>query len=211
MFISATKEMHYSNECVLGYFAPISLSYLLLKNSHTSLLLQIMSMGAGLCMPQMMFPMGMHRMHPSHVPHFPPMGVGMGMGMGMGMGFGMEMQDINGGSSGYPIYPVPPMQLGHFPHPMSGPTNFHRMPTNFPVYGHPGQGLADSVPRAPLVPSAMGLNSLSNGVPNEAPSTSPVVISKDVNSPLMCNAEAGSSANHKSSEVCAYPLSCTFR
>ncbi|EPS58336.1 hypothetical protein M569_16479, partial [Genlisea aurea] len=44
---------------------------------------QMMSMGAGICMPPMMFPPGMQPMFPPppHLPHFP---IGMGMG-----GFGV--------------------------------------------------------------------------------------------------------------------------
>ncbi|KAI3445491.1 hypothetical protein Pfo_002156 [Paulownia fortunei] len=175
---------------------------------------QIMSMGAGLCMPPMMFPTGMQHMHPAQVPHFSPMGVGIGMGMGMGMGFGMGMLDMNGGSLGCPIFPVPPLQVAHFPSPMSGPTNFQRIPgPNLPVYGHPGQGLPNSVPRAPLVPlngqtpvtSAMGLSALRNGSHNEVASTSPILNAGDrmtnTNSQLMRSAEAGSSINHKSDQL----------
>ncbi|KAK6139475.1 hypothetical protein DH2020_026789 [Rehmannia glutinosa] len=159
---------------------------------------QIMSMGGGLCMPQMMFPTGMQHMHPAHIPHFSPMGVGMGMGMGFGMG----MLDMHGGS---PIFPVPPLQAPHFPSSM--PTNFQRMPgPNLPVYGHPGQGLPNSVPRTPFVPltgqppvtSAMGSH-------NAVPSTSPILNSGDpmtnTSSQLKGNAEAGSSINQKTNQL----------
>ncbi|KAK4427548.1 Transcription factor PIF3 [Sesamum alatum] len=170
---------------------------------------QIMSMGAGLCMPPMMFPTGMQHVHPAHVQHFSPMGVGMGMGMGFGMG----MLDMNGGSPGCPIFPVPPMQVPHFPSPMSGPGNFQRMTgPNLPVYGHPGQGLPNSVPRAPVVPltgqppvtSATGSGAFRNGSHNEVSSAAPTLNSGDPvtnkNAQLMCNAEASSSVNHKSNQ-----------
>ncbi|PIN10019.1 Transcriptional repressors of the hairy/E(spl) family (contains HLH) [Handroanthus impetiginosus] len=166
---------------------------------------QIMSMGAGLCMPPMMFPTGMQHMHPAHVPHFPPMGVGMGMGMGYGMG----MVDMNGGSPGCPMFPVP-----HFPSPMSGPANFQRLQgPNLPVYGHPSHGLPTSVPRPPLVPlntrlpvtSAVGLSASRNGNHNEVHNASPILNSGEpmtnTKSQLMNNGEAGSSTNHTCDKV----------
>ncbi|KAM0947535.1 putative transcription factor bHLH family [Dioscorea sansibarensis] len=58
---------------------------------------QIMSMGAGLCMPPMMMPPAMQ--HLRAAPMYSAMGVGMGMGMGMGMGYGMGMLDMNGSPS----------------------------------------------------------------------------------------------------------------
>lgn len=179
-----------------------------------------MSMGAGLCMPPMMYPTGLQHMHPAHVPHFPPMGVGIGAGMGFGMG----MLDMNGGSSGCPIFPVTPLQVAHFPPPMSGLTNFQRIPgPNLPVFGHPAQGFPNSVPKAPLVPltgrppvtSAMGLSALRNGSNSEVPSTSPIINSRDpmttMNSQSMCNVEAGSSINNKSNQVCLHPFYYTSR
>ncbi|KAL0422147.1 UNVERIFIED_CONTAM: Transcription factor PIF3 [Sesamum latifolium] len=141
---------------------------------------QIMSMGAGLCMPPMMFPTGMQHMHPAHVPHFSPMGVGMGMGMGFGM----------------------------------GPGNFQRIPgPNLPIYGHPSQGLPNSVPRAPVVPltgqppvtSATGSGAFRSGSHNEVSSAAPTLNSGDPvtnkNAQLMCNAEASTSVNHKSNQL----------
>ncbi|XP_011087566.1 transcription factor PIF3 isoform X1 [Sesamum indicum] len=171
---------------------------------------QIMSMGAGLCMPPMMFPTGMQHVHPAHVPHFSPMGVGIGMGMGFGMG----MLDMNGGSPGCPVFPVPPMQVPHFPSPMSGPGNFQRIPgPNLPIYGQPGQGLANSVPRAPVVPltgkppgpSATGSGAFRSGSHNEVSSAAPTLNSGDPvidkNAQLMCNAEASTPVNHKSNQL----------
>ncbi|KAG8369012.1 hypothetical protein BUALT_Bualt15G0106000 [Buddleja alternifolia] len=152
---------------------------------------QIMSMGAGLCMPPMMFPTGMQHMHP----HFSPMGVGMGMGMG----FGMSMLDMNGGS---PLFPVPPMQGVLFPSPMSGPTNFPRIPgQNIPLYGHACHGLPNAVPRPPVIPltgrppvtSAIGLSGSRVRSQSEVPSTSPVMNSE-------CNAEARSSIDNRSNQ-----------
>lgn len=151
-----------------------------------------MSMGAGLCMPQMMFPTGMQHMHPAHVPHFPPMGVGMGTGMGFGTG----MMDMNGASSGYPMYPVPPMHVPHFRPPVPGSPNFQRIPV--PMFGHPGQGLQNSVPRPPFVPvtSAAGVNASRNGNSSEAANTSAIV--NPVNSEPIHNAEASCSMNENS-------------
>ncbi|XP_051132679.1 transcription factor PIF3-like isoform X2 [Andrographis paniculata] len=137
---------------------------------------QIMSMGAGLCMPPpMMFPPGMQHMHPQF------------SAMGMGLGFGMGMADANGGPPSCPIFPVPPM---HFPSPMSAPVNFQRLPTpNMAVYGHPSQGRMRSAPMT--------------GAPKEAPSscwTSSSADPTDKNSQSILDAEARSLENHKSSE-----------
>ncbi|CAA3020806.1 transcription factor PIF3-like isoform X1 [Olea europaea subsp. europaea] len=164
---------------------------------------QIMSMGAGFCMPPMMFPTGMQHVHPAHMPHFSPMGVGMGMGFGMGM------LDMNVGTPGYPIFPVPPMQGSHFSSPMPGCTNFPRIAgSNRPVFGHPSHGLPGFVPQAPLVPlpgrppvgSAMGLNTSMSGGHMNVPSTSLTTNSDDPirnkNSQLMQTAEASSSMNY---------------
>lgn len=179
--------------------------------------MQIMSMGSGLCMPPMMFPTGMQHMHPAHVPHFQPMGVGVGMGMGMA--FGMGMPDMNGASSGCPIYPVPPLQVPHFPSPVPGLPNFQRMPGhNLPVFGHPGQAFPNSVPRPPFVPlaprppvtSAMGSSTLRNGSNSEIPSTPQIMKSgvpvTAMNPQSMCNAEARSSVPNKSNQVCFLPF-----
>ncbi|KAJ0883718.1 putative transcription factor bHLH family [Helianthus annuus] len=86
---------------------------------------QIMSMGAGLCMPPMMFPTGMQHMHP---PHFSPMGMGMSYGMGMGMGIGMGME-MNGGPHMFPFTPTTTTQGSR--HPVPSPS----------IYGHPSQGM----------------------------------------------------------------------
>lgn len=169
---------------------------------------QIMSMGAGLCIPPVMFPPGIQIMHPAHVPHFSP------MGMGMGMGFGTSMLDMNGGASPRcPIFPVPTMQATQFSHPMSGPINFPRIPGhNFPVYGFPSQGLHNSAPRVPLVPlnrppidSAMDLSNSRIAKHNEVQSPSPNLNSEDPsthnNSRIIGNAEASSSRNHGSNQL----------
>uniref|UniRef100_A0A5B6ZQA7 Putative transcription factor PIF3-like isoform X1 n=1 Tax=Davidia involucrata TaxID=16924 RepID=A0A5B6ZQA7_DAVIN len=176
---------------------------------------QIMSMGAGLYMPPMMFPTGMQHMHAAHMRHFLPMGVGMGMGMGFGMG----MLDMNGGSPGCPMMQVPPMQGAHFPAPpIPGPTGFQGMAgSNLQVFGHPGQGLPCqgipmSVPRAPLVPlsggppvnSTMGLNASRMTVPAEVLNSASTSGSKDLiqntTSQMMPNADASSSMNQTSSQ-----------
>lgn len=175
---------------------------------------QIMSMGAGLCMPPMMLPTGMQPMHAPHMAHFSPMAIGMGMGLGMG--FGMGMPDMNGGSSGYhPMIHVPPVQGAHFPgqpmpghaaalHGMSGP--------NLQVFGIPGQGLSMPMQRAPLVPvfggpfmkSAMGFNSGGAGGSMENMESTQPFTSKDpvqnMGSQVVQNAGAGSSMNQTSSQ-----------
>ncbi|GMP39752.1 hypothetical protein CsSME_00010463 [Camellia sinensis var. sinensis] len=153
---------------------------------------QIMSMGAGLYMPPMMLPPGMQHVHPAHMAHFSPMSVGMGMGMGMGMGFGMGMMDMNGGSTMCPMIQMPHVQ-GHFPAPrpppISGPASFHGMVgPNLQAFGHLGQGLAMSAPRAPLVPfsggppinSAVELNASGVAAPVEVPNSAPSSNSKDL-------------------------------
>nr|UOF76178.1 phytochrome interaction factor 3 [Fraxinus mandshurica] len=167
---------------------------------------QIMSMGAGLCMPPMMFPTGMQHIHPAHMPHFSPMGVGMGIGFGMGM------LDMNG-TPGCPIFPVPPMQGSHFSSPMPGSTNFPRIAgSNRQVFGHPSHGLPGSVPQAPLVPlpgcplsSAMGFNTSISGGRVNVPSTSLTTNSEDPirnnNSQLMHNGEASGTMNHTSNQL----------
>ncbi|KAL8188879.1 hypothetical protein R6Q57_029634 [Mikania cordata] len=91
---------------------------------------QIMSMGAGLCMPPMMFPTGMQHMHPSH---FSSMGMGMGMGMNYGMGMGMEM---NGGPRMYP-----------FSSTTQGSRHLVPPPS---IYGHPSQGMPMLIPQPPM-------------------------------------------------------------
>lgn len=172
-------------------------------------------MGSGLCMPPMMFPTGMQPMHPAQVPHFQPMGVGVGIGMAFGMG----MPEMKGGSSGCPIYPVPPLQVPHFPSPVPGLANYQRMPGhNLPVLGHPGQAFPYSVTRPPFVPlaprlpvtSSMGSSALRNGSNSEIPCTSQIVKSGDpvttMNSQSMCNAEARSSVHNKSNQVCFHPF-----
>lgn len=184
------------------------------------LFLQIMSMGAGLCMPPMMFPTGMQHIRPAQIPHFPSMGVGTGMGIGMG--YGMGMPDMNGRTSGCPIFPVHPMQAGHYPSPVSGMNNFQRVPAPIhPLYGHLNQaGLHNSVPGAPVVPlagqhpinSAMGLSGFRNGSRNEVPSASPNLSCRD---PLKTkNSDsvlASSSTNRKCNQVCAHSLRCILQ
>ncbi|KAI4301646.1 hypothetical protein L6164_034904 [Bauhinia variegata] len=109
---------------------------------------QIMSMGAGLYMPQMMFPPGMHA---PHMTPFLPMGVGMQMGLGMG--YGMGMPDISGGSSRFPMMQVPQMQGTHLPvPPMPGHTALHGMPRSNPQgFAFPGQGFSMPMPQVPPV------------------------------------------------------------
>lgn len=178
---------------------------------------QMMSMGAGLCMPPMMFPTGLQHMHAAHVPHFPP----MAGGMGMGMGFGMGMLDLNSGSPRFPIFPVSPMQGPHFPPPpISGSSSFQGLAgSNLQVFGRPGQGVPMSVARAPLVPlagqapisPAVGVDASGMGIHVEASNTSPtfnsVVEAQNKNSQLNHNTDTGSSINQTSSQVCALCMS----
>ncbi|XVE63185.1 hypothetical protein DITRI_Ditri06bG0180000 [Diplodiscus trichospermus] len=113
--------------------------------------LQIMSMGAGLYVPPVMLPTGMHHMHAAHMAHFPPMGVGMGMGMG----FGMPLHNMNAGSSTFPMVQVPQIPGSPFSGP--GPSALHAMAgSNLHLYGLPGQGVPMSMPRAPLIPVSGG-------------------------------------------------------
>lgn len=173
-----------------------------------------MSMGAGFYMPPMMLPTGMQHMHTPHMPHFSP--VGVGMGMGLSMGFGMGMPDMNGGSSGYPMIQVPPMQGAHFPGPpMSGHTAFYGMPgSNLQMFGLHGQGLPVPMQRPPLVPitggpfmkSAMGPNACGAGGSAENVESVPPSTSKDpvqnMTSQVMQNAGASSSMNQTPDQVC---------
>ncbi|XP_040372558.1 transcription factor PIF3 isoform X3 [Rosa chinensis] len=170
---------------------------------------QIMSMGAGLYMPQMMLPPGMQHMHAPRMAHFSHMGVGMGMGLGMG--FGMGMPDMNGGSSGYPMLQVPPMQGAHFPgSPMSGHTAFNGMVgANLQMFGLPGQGVPIPMQRAPLVPvsggpfmkSAVRPNGCGAGGPVEpAQASSSKDSVQNMNSQVMQNTNTNSSMNQTSNQ-----------
>ncbi|GAV72297.1 HLH domain-containing protein [Cephalotus follicularis] len=131
---------------------------------------QIMSMGAGLYMPPMMLPTGMQHMHPVHMAHFSPMGIGMGMSMRMGM------PDMNGGSSGCPMVQVPPMHGAHFPGPpMSVPAALHGMAgSNLQMFGLPSQGFPMPIPHTPMIPfgggpimKSMGINAFGVVGPSE--------------------------------------------
>ncbi|KAK3415940.1 hypothetical protein EUGRSUZ_H01336 [Eucalyptus grandis] len=109
---------------------------------HIKLFQQMMSMGAGLYIPPMMVPTGMH---PAQMPHFPPFGIGMGSAIGFGMG----MVDMSGRSSGRPVVPVPPMQGPHFPSPL---ISAGMAGVNLQMFNFPGQGTPLPRPCAPLVP-----------------------------------------------------------
>lgn len=117
---------------------------------------QMMSMGAGLYMPQMMLPAGMQHMHAPHMAAFSQMGIGMHMGLGMG--YGMGMPDMNGGPSRFPMIQVPQMQGNHMPvaH-MPGPSAMHGMArSNTQGFGLPGQGISMPMPHAPAFPFSGG-------------------------------------------------------
>ncbi|KAL6132856.1 hypothetical protein ACLB2K_065095 [Fragaria x ananassa] len=171
---------------------------------------QIMSMGAGLYMPQMMLPPGMQHMHAPRMAHFSH----MGMGMGLGMGFGMGLPDMNGGSSGYPMLQVPPMQGAHFPgSPMSGHTAFNGMiGSNLQIFGLPGQGVSMPMQHPPIVPisggpfmKVVGPNACGAGGPVENMEPAPGSSSKDsvqnMNSQIMQNINTNSSMNQTSNQA----------
>lgn len=173
---------------------------------------QIMSMGAGFCVPPMMFPTGVQHMHAAQMPHFSPMS--LGMGMGMGMGFGMGMLEMNGRSSGCPIFPMPSVQGGHFPSPpIPASTAYPGIAvSNRHAFAHPGQGLPMSIPRASLGPlagqsstgAAVPLNVARVGVPVEIPSASPILDSKNLvhkNSQIVRNAEPSRPLNQTCSQA----------
>lgn len=165
--------------------------------------MQIMSMGAGLFMPPMMFPGGMPPMNAPHI--YSPMGVGMGMGFGIGM------PDMNGGSPGYPMVQVPHMQGTHFPGPsIPTPTVMHGMPgSNFQVLGLPGQGLSMPMPRGPIAPFPGGPFMTNPGVavaPVEnfglAAACSSKDVSPNINSPMVQNGGNDPSITPAPRQVC---------
>ncbi|KAJ6434657.1 hypothetical protein OIU84_018215 [Salix udensis] len=169
---------------------------------------QIMSMGAGMYMPSMIFPPGMPHMHAAHMGQFLPMGVGMGMGFRMGM------PDMNSGSSGCPMYQVPPMHGAHFPgSPVPRPSALHGMGgPSLQMPGLSGQGLPMSFPRAPLMPMPGGPPSKTNREPNACGVVGPMDnldsatasnskdAIKNINSQVMKNNGANRSMNQTSSQ-----------
>lgn len=173
--------------------------------------MQIMSMGAGIYMPPMMLPAGMQHMHAAHMAHFSPMAVGMGMSFGMGM------VDVNGGSPGYPIMQVPPMQGAHFRGPpISGPSSLHGMAgSNSQMFGLTGQGHPMSMPGSPIIPlstgppmkSAIGLSTSGPRGPvrnlNSAQASSSKDPMQNTNLQGMQNTDANSLMNQISNQVCA--------
>ncbi|XP_059313391.1 transcription factor PIF3-like isoform X1 [Lycium ferocissimum] len=162
---------------------------------------QIMSMGAGFCVPPMMFPTGVQHMHAAHMPHFSP----MGLGMGMGMGFGMGMLEMNG------RFPMPSVQGGHFPSPPIPASAAYPgvAVSNRHAFAHPGQGRPLPIPRTSLGPlagqsSTVPLNVARVGVPVEIPSAPPTVDSKNPvhkNSHIVHNAEPSRPLNQTCSQV----------
>ncbi|KAJ8529674.1 hypothetical protein K7X08_036509 [Anisodus acutangulus] len=166
---------------------------------------QIMSMGAGFCVPPMMFPTGVQHMHAAQMPHFSPMG--LGMGMGMGMGFGMSMLEMNGRSSRCPIFPMPSVQGGHFPSPpIPASTAYPGIAvSNRHAFAHPGQGLPISVPRASMGPLAgQSSTGARAGVAVEIQSAPPILDSKNPvhkNSLIVHNAEPSRPLNQTCSQV----------
>ncbi|XP_074304225.1 transcription factor PIF3-like isoform X2 [Silene latifolia] len=115
---------------------------------------QMMSMGAGLCMQPMMLPPGMQPIHSAQMPHFSPVGLGMGMGMGFGM------NPFQG-----PHYLVPGAAAPF--HGMQGP--------GLQPFAHPGHGLQMSMQQSPSHPipdsplkRTVGTLGTSNLVPTSA-------------------------------------------
>ncbi|KAK4778741.1 hypothetical protein SAY86_006269 [Trapa natans] len=107
---------------------------------------QIMSMGAGLCMPPMMIP--------GHMAPFSPMNAGIAAGLGFRMGMINQIS----GPTAYSMLQVQAMQGPHFPSPMmSGHQALHGMQaSNFPVMGLPSQGIPMPL-LPPLFPFPGGL------------------------------------------------------
>ncbi|XP_052194730.1 LOW QUALITY PROTEIN: transcription factor PIF3-like [Diospyros lotus] len=166
---------------------------------------QIMSMGAGLYMPSMLLPTGMHHVHPAHMAHFSPMGVGMGMGM----------LDMNGRSPRCPIIQMPHMPGSQFLSPLlpaiSGPNSFQGMTgPNLQVFGHPGQAFPMSGPQAlsmhllggTPINAAVGLDTSAMAAPLDVPCSAPSTNLKDLtqntNSQMMQNTNGSSSMNQTS-------------
>ncbi|XP_009589214.1 transcription factor PIF3 [Nicotiana tabacum] len=174
---------------------------------------QIMSMGAGFCVPPMMFPAGVQHMHAAQMPHFSPMG--LGMGMGMGMGYGMGMLDMNGRSSGCPVFPIPSVQGSHFPSPPIPATAAYPgiAVSSRHAFAHPGQGLPMPIPRPSLAPlagqsstgAAVPLNAARVGVSVDRPSVPPILDSKNPvhkkNSRIVRDAESSLPINQTCSQV----------
>ncbi|KAL8166316.1 hypothetical protein V2J09_007815 [Rumex salicifolius] len=102
-----------------------------------TLQLQILSMGTGMYMSQMMLPAAMQHMHRAHMPQFSA----MGMGMGAALGFGMSMQpDVNS------MMQMPCIQPPCFP--ISGSSGFYGAMGNstHQASANLGQGITPSMP-----------------------------------------------------------------
>lgn len=88
-----------------------------------------MSMGGGVCVPQMMYPQGSQHMYSATIPHYSPMGIPQMM-------FAQGSQHMS-----YPMFPV------H--------ANFQGTPgSNHPIHGHLCPGFQSTIPRPPLRISA---------------------------------------------------------
>ncbi|KAI3417107.1 BHLH domain-containing protein, partial [Psidium guajava] len=149
---------------------------------------QMMSMANGLCMPPMMFPTGIQRIHPSQMAQFSPMGIGMGLGMGMvGLNCGTHV-------------PVPYVSASTTLHSTVAP--------NFPLMGLPGQGLPMSTPclsslvpfpGVPLLNSGTGPKTSTFGGPGTMESTDATTTSSLKESMQNVNS-ASCVTNHASSQ-----------
>lgn len=163
-----------------------------------------MSVGAGLYMPPVMVPSGMH---PAQRPLYPPFGIGMGSAIRFGMG----MVDMNSRSSGRPVVQVPPWQGPHFPSPLM---SAGMAGANLQMFGFPGQGIPPPMPHMPLVPfpgepvmkPAVGLGAY--GLPTSMENPDSAVASRSKEAPQNINKEALQNTasiclkNQSSSQVC---------
>ncbi|URD75936.1 hypothetical protein MUK42_08970 [Musa troglodytarum] len=117
---------------------------------------QIMSMGNGLYMPPMMFPLAMPHIRAPTMAPFPPIGVGMGAGIGV--------------APGCPMIRIPPVHAPQFPcTPNSGQLNLRGIPgpVSPQMYGIQGQGIPVLMPGPPPFGTLPGfsMNSVTDPVP----------------------------------------------
>lgn len=109
---------------------------------------QILSMGTGMYMSQMMLPAAMQHMYRTHMSQFSP----MGFGMGAAFGFGMNMPDMNSMMQMPSSFPV------------SGLSGFNGVNSSSQVLGHLGHGMR--LPMGNISGMPLANNSLNQG-PNQ--------------------------------------------
>ena len=134
--------------------------------STPGFLIQVMSMGAGMCMAPVMIPAVLQQIQAAHLPHFSPMGMGMGIRMGMGMGMGLGLGLGLGLGCSPEQFPSPPI-LGAAA--LSGIAG-----TAPQMLGHPGQVLPMSLSSAPFIPLHAGSLTQSVLVPSVPKDIHPV-------------------------------------